>query len=66
MEKARVISILSDCWTDKGVIEQEIVYVRCVNSQGHVIIKLADIVDLEYSNAKGVKEDIFKVPRYSY
>ena len=60
IEKARLISILSDGSTDKGVIEQEIVYVRYVNSQGHVSTKLADIVDLEYGNAKGVKDGIFQ------
>ena len=60
IEKARFISILSDGSTDKGVIEQEIVYVRYVNSQGHVSTKLADIVDLEYGNAKGVKDGIFQ------
>ena len=42
------------------MIEQEIVYVRYVNSQGHVSTKLADIVDLEYGNAKGVKDGIFQ------
>ena len=56
LENARFISILGDGSTDKGIIEQELVYVRFVDSEGHIQTKLGDIVNLDQGNATGVKE----------
>ena len=53
-------SILGDGSTDKGIIEQELVYVRFVDRKGQIQTKLGDIVDLEQGNAKGVKDGWLK------
>ena len=60
LENVRFISILGDGSTDKGIIEQELVYVRLVDSKGQIQTKLGDIVDLEQGNAKGVKDGWLK------
>ena len=59
-ENARFISILGDGSTDKGIIEHELVYVRFVDSEGHIQTKLGDIVNLDQGNATGVKEGWLK------
>ena len=60
LENVRFISILGDGSTDKGIIEQELVYVRFVDSKGQIQTKLGDIDDLEQGNAKGVKDGWLK------
>lgn len=60
IENARFISVLSDGSTDKGIREQELVYVRFVGSTGEIQTKLSDIVDLEHGHAQGVKDGILK------
>ena len=60
IRNARFISILSDGSTDKGILEQEIVYLRYTGDDGKVQTRLADIVDLTYGHAQGVTDGIFK------
>ena len=60
LENVRFICILGEGSTDKGIIEQELVYVRFVDSKGQIQTKLGDIVDLEQGNAKGVKDGWLK------
>ncbi|MES9884373.1 MAG: hAT transposon family protein [Sedimenticola sp.] len=52
---ARFICILADGSTDKGIVEQELVYVRYVDENGELKTRLCEIVDLEHGDAKGVK-----------
>lgn len=60
VKTARFISILSDGSTDKGIVEQELVYVRYVGEDGVVKTELADTVNLEHGHANGVKDGILK------
>lgn len=57
---ARFICILADGSTDKGIIEQELVYVRYVGENGEVKTSLAEIVDLEHGHVHGVKDGWLK------
>ena len=60
IKSARYISVLSDGSTDKGIREQELVYVRYVDSTGNLKTKLADIVQLQHQHAHGVKDGILQ------
>ena len=54
----RFCSILFDGSTDKGILEQELIYVRYVGQDGKVKTKYAEIVALEHGHANGVKDGV--------
>ena len=60
LRKARFVSVLSDGSTDKGIVEQELVYVRYISQSGELKTRLADVVNLEHGHAEGVKNGILK------
>ena len=60
LKSTRYISVLSDGSTDKGIREQELVYVRYVDGQGHLKTRLADIVQLKHGHAEGVRDGILE------
>ncbi|XP_078518519.1 zinc finger protein 862-like, partial [Lissotriton helveticus] len=57
MENTRFISVLSDGSTDKGIQEQELIYIRFV-CEGTLVTNLCDIVSMKNSTASGVKNAI--------
>ncbi|XP_078509506.1 zinc finger protein 862-like [Lissotriton helveticus] len=57
IENARFISVLSDDSTDKGIQEQELIYVRFV-CEGTLVTHLCDIVSMKNSTSSGVKNAI--------
>ena len=60
LRAARFFSILTDGSTDKGIREQELVFVRFVDENGNLKTKVADIVQLEHGHARGVRDGILK------
>ena len=53
------ISVLADGSTDKAVNEQ-IIYTRYVDAEGHLQANLVEIANLDYGHAEGVKNDTLK------
>ena len=60
IDHSRFISILFDGSTDRGITEQELVYIRYVDGKGELQTQVADIVNLEHWHAVGVKDGVLK------
>lgn len=54
IKEARFLCVMGDGTTDRGVIEQESVYVRYVGRDGSVKSKMVDCCDVESGDASGV------------
>ncbi len=58
IENSKFFCLMADGTTDRGVIEQEAVYVRYVDQDGEVKTKMADCTALESGNSDGVLKGI--------
>ena len=64
VKESRFLSVLSDGSTDAGITEQETVFVRYVDKQGHPCTKFVYIVPLESATAVGVCKAITTACRH--